>query len=207
MTRWSALACLLVLLGCDGGSEPDPVLDAGEPSAEEQYRAALAGMPDAQVQVIAQQIDAALASDEGAALAAIDMLATTAPALLQHGAFMKGWGVIAIELAGVTPRHSMDHPGCSSVEEVLGGWSSAAGATAREITGTSVPGPHAAAALLFVSKKCAQSHRLPIAMAFEHANICAQAYTPDGGACGMPGDPCCNGTCNGGTTCIGGLCL
>jgi hypothetical protein len=206
MTARALLMSLALVVGCGGGDELAPPASAPPATVEEQYRLALAGAPDAEVAAVAAAIEERLAADERDALASLDFADTPAPDLLRHQALMRAWGVIVIELAGMGLLHAVDHPGCDVVQDTLEGWCTAAGATAFDVAGTSIPGASAPAAVLFVAKKSAQTFRAPIHLPFDHANACAAELEPEGG-CGTPGEACCDGTCNGGTTCVGGLCL
>jgi hypothetical protein len=206
LRRALPLALAALALACSSGGEIAPEQAAPPETVEEQYRLALAGTPDDEAAAIAEAIAAELDAGELAALESLDFGSAGAPELLAHAGFMRAWGVVVVELSGMTPLHAVDHPGCDVVEETLAGWSAAAGSTALEITGSSIAGAHAPVAVLFVAKKDAQTFRSPLHLPFDHANVCAAERDPEDG-CGMPGEACCGDTCAGGTTCLGGLCL
>ena len=199
-------AIVLALSGCK--ADTPPPTESTPLTAEEQLRAELRGNPDAEVRAVSDAMASALSDAERARLAERDYAEPSGSVLLQDGAFMHGWGVVATELVGVSPRHLVEHPPCADVESVLAGWATGAGSILREELGTTIAGVHAPAVILFLGKKTAQSWRATVDRSFEDANHCATLYAPDGGVCGAPGGACCEGGgCFEGASCVGGLCL
>jgi len=217
MLRRLAIATLVISCSSDTDSSTSSSSGGGGGSGgaagvspESQFRSTLGGEADEQTLAVVAAIRDTLEPAEEASLASLDWSQQTGDGLLGNQALMRAWGVVASALVGVKPMHGTTHADCSGVGDVMAGWATVTGSILEEVTGqgAATDVDAASAAVLFFAKKCAQNYVTTIDGPFTLATHCSSNGGAGGGAlCGTPGDPCCDGSCFEGTTCLGGLCL
>lgn len=200
--RW----LLVFLLGCSSAPAEEVVAVESAPAAdaEEQFERALAGDLDPQAAHIDAAVRAHLGEDWMLVVGDFDWSGGV-DELLADDHVMLAWGVIATEFAIRKQRHTIEHPQCTFVGNVLGGWTHAVEARLEEALGTTRAGSSVfPSALLYFAKKAAFTFDETISEAFVYADHCVD---DPGSTCGVAAAPCCAGSCGDGLLCHGGVCL